>query len=122
MQQTGPVSSRLKVVFADLGYESGPLAQLMEEVWGARLELKKHPWQGAQPVHVQEGQEPPPRPEKPKGFVLLPKRWIVERTIAWISRCRRHAKDYEGIPKNSEAHIRVSMIRLMLKRMDESAA
>jgi putative transposase len=58
--------------------------------------------------------------KKPKGessFVVLPKRWIVERTFAWLGRSRRLSKDYEGLPATSEALIRVAMIHLMLKRL-----
>jgi putative transposase len=57
------------------------------------------------------------RPVKAKGFVVLPKRWIVERTFAWISRHRRHSKDYERTTESSEAMIYIAMIGLMLKRL-----
>ena len=57
------------------------------------------------------------RPVGVKGFVVLPKRWIVERTFAWISRCRRNAKDYERKPEHSEAMIHLAMIALMSKRL-----
>ena len=57
------------------------------------------------------------RPVKAKGFVVLPKRWIVERTFAWISRHRRHSKDYERTTESSEAMIYIAMIGLMVKRI-----
>lgn len=57
------------------------------------------------------------RPEGVKGWVLLPKRWVVERTFGWLVRFRRHARDYEGETLSSEAMIRVSMIALMLRRL-----
>ena len=57
------------------------------------------------------------RPEGTKGFRLLPRRWVVERTFAWLGRSRRLSKDYEGAPETSEAWIRVAMIHLMLKRL-----
>jgi len=50
------------------------------------------------------------------GFHVLPKRWIVERTFAWITQYRRHSRDYEELPASSEAMIYISMIRLMLRR------
>jgi putative transposase len=57
------------------------------------------------------------RCDEQKGFVLLPKRWIVERTFAWLTQCRRLSKDYEVLPQSSEAMIYVAMIRLMLRRL-----
>jgi putative transposase len=51
------------------------------------------------------------------GFQVLPKRWIIERTFAWLNRQRRLSKDYERLPATSEALIYVAMIRLMLKRL-----
>lgn len=50
-------------------------------------------------------------------FEVLPKRWIVERTLAWISRCRRLAKDFERHARKAAAFIRLAMIRLMLRRL-----
>ena len=51
------------------------------------------------------------------GFLLLPKRWVVERTFAWLGRYRRLAKDYEYLPQTSETMIRVAMIHLMVRRL-----
>jgi len=50
-------------------------------------------------------------------FVVLPKRWIVERTLAWISRCRRLARDYERHARKAAVFVRLAMIRLMLRRL-----
>jgi putative transposase len=55
-----------------------------------------------------------------KGFAVLPKRWVVERTFAWQGRYRRHSKDYERRTDSSEAMIRVSAIHLMLRRLAPS--
>ena len=50
-------------------------------------------------------------------FVVLPKRWVVERTIAWLNRCRRLAKDWECLNRNALAFLRWASIRLMLRRL-----
>jgi transposase len=55
-----------------------------------------------------------------RGFVVLPRRWVVERTIAWIDQQRRMSKDYERLAATSEAFIYVAMSRLMLRRLARS--
>ena len=57
--------------------------------------------------------------ERPRGhgFRLFPRRWVVERTLAWISRCRQLSQDYEKLPRTSETFIYLAMIQLMLKRL-----
>ncbi len=50
-------------------------------------------------------------------FIVLPKRWIVERTLAWISRCRRLARDYERHARKAAAFVRLAMMRLMVRRV-----
>jgi putative transposase len=57
------------------------------------------------------------RPAGAKGFAVLPRRWVVERTFAWLGRSRRLSKDYEGRPATHEAWVQVAMIHLMLKRL-----
>lgn len=52
-----------------------------------------------------------------KGFVVLPKRWVVERTLAWVSRNRRLARDFERYARTVAAFIRLAMIRIMLRRL-----
>ena len=56
----------------------------------------------------------------PKGFQVLPPRWVVERTFSWIDHNRRMSKDYERLPQSSEAFIYVAMSRLMVKRLARS--
>ena len=51
------------------------------------------------------------------GFEVLPKRWIVERTLGWLTRCRRLSRDYERLPVTSEAFIYIAMTHLMIKRL-----
>lgn len=57
------------------------------------------------------------RPEGTKGFILLPKRWTVERTYGWLHWCRRLNLDYERLPQSSETFIYIAMIRIMLRRL-----
>ena len=88
----------LKVIFGDSAYGRSGLPQMAQEMFGWILQTVLRPVGG-------------------KGFVVLPKRWIVERTFAWIGRCRRHSKDYEQNPESSKAMIYVTMINLMSKRL-----
>ena len=57
------------------------------------------------------------RPPESHGFQVLPRRWVVERTLAWLGRCRRLSKDYEALPATSEAWVHIAMIHLMLRRL-----
>ena len=57
------------------------------------------------------------RAAEQKGFAVLPRRWVVERTFAWLSFHRRLSKDYECFPKTSETLIYIAMTRLMLRRL-----
>lgn len=92
--------SRLRVIWADQAYTG----DLIAWVWALR------PWRKVRLEIVK-------RPEGIKGFLLLPKRWIVERTFAWLGRYRRLSKDYEYNTQTSEAMIRVAMIHLMVHRL-----
>ena len=92
--------SRLHLLWADQAYRGDLVAWL----WGLR------PWRKVRLEIVK-------RPEGMKGFLLLPKRWIVERTFAWLARYRRLSKDYEYVTQTSEAMIRVAMIHLMIRRL-----
>jgi hypothetical protein len=83
---------------------------------GWDLEVVKHWWTGVRWVWVPEGQEPPAL-DIPAGFQVLPRRWVVERTLAWLCRNRRLSKDYEALPETEEAFLYVGMIRLMLRRL-----
>lgn len=92
---------RLRVIWLDGGYKDS-LFQWIEQLarWRKiRLEQVK-------------------RSDEQKGFQVLPKRWIVERTFAWLSKQRRLSKDYESLCDTSEAMVQVAMIRLMLARLD----
>jgi len=87
---------RLKLIWADAAYEAA--VGWAKRLGKFALELVRKP----------AGQ---------KGFVLLPRRWVVERTFAWLMRCRRLARDYERRTESSEAMVHVAMIRLMLRRL-----
>jgi putative transposase len=88
---------RLWVLWADGGY-AGALLVWALVVGGWVIDLVK-------------------KPEGTTTFAVLPKRWIVERTFAWLGRSRRLSKDYEALPATSEAWIHIAMIHLMLKRL-----
>lgn len=89
---------RLKVIFADSAYGKMGLPTWVND--NCRIILQTV----LRPVGV-------------KGFVILPKRWIVERTFAWMNRHRRTSKDYEVLTENSEAVLYIAMIDLMSKRL-----
>lgn len=94
---------RLKVIWADNKYHNYAL-----DDWNGQQRSK-----GLFRWHM----EIVSRPRGAKGFVLLPKRWVAERTLAWLGRFRRHSKDYERSTESSEAMIKLSAIHLMLKRL-----
>jgi putative transposase len=91
----------MQVVWADEGYENSDLDILLLGKFGIRLEIV---------ASVKEQ-------ENPKGFKVQPKRWIVERTLAWFGNYRRLSKDYERLVETSESIIYASMTRLMLARL-----
>lgn len=57
------------------------------------------------------------RSDDVKGFKVLPRRWVVERTFGWLGRYRRMSKDYEYLPETSEMLIFIAMISLMVRRL-----
>ncbi len=57
------------------------------------------------------------RSDKARGFEVLPRRWVVERTLAWLNRCRRLSKDFENLTETAVAFIRLASIRLMVRRL-----
>ena len=61
------------------------------------------------------------RSDKAAGFVVLPRRWVVERTFAWLGRCRRLAKDWECLNRKARAFLRLASIRLMLRKLCKTA-
>ena len=112
----GPVQERfprLRHLWVDSAYR-GKFVEWVKATFGWSVEVVQHWWTGVRSVWVPPGQEPP---TLPSGFHVLPHRWIVERTFAWLSTCRRLSKDYEYWPQSSEAWIYIAMIRLMVRRL-----
>ena len=89
---------RLKKIWADSRYACNGLPDWVKKVFGWVVEVVR-------------------RPVGAIGFVVLHRRWVVERTFAWLGRNRRLSKDYERSPRVSEAWIRLAMIRVMLRRL-----
>jgi len=95
---------RVQIIWADGGY-LGPLVQWVKQLrpFGRlRLEIVR-------------------RGDRAKGFKVLPKRWIVERTFGWFTKSRRLCRDYEVRLDHSEAMIRICMIRIMVRRLAKNA-
>jgi putative transposase len=91
---------RIQLIWADGGY-AGKLIQWVSALRPGsplKLEIVK-------------------RSDKVKGFYVLPRRWVVERTFGWLGRHRRLSKDYEYLPETSESMIRIAMIKLMARRL-----
>ena len=88
---------RLELIWADGAYR-GDLIEWVKDMLGWQLSI----------VEKAQGQ---------RGFVALPRRWVVERTFAWLNRQRRLSKDYERLPQTSEAFVYVAMIRLMVRKL-----
>lgn len=88
---------RLERIWADGAY-AGKLVRWARRIGGWRLEVV-------------------PRPPQQHTFQVLPRRWVVERTFAWLGRCRRLSKDFESLPETTEAWIHIAMIHLMLRRL-----
>ena len=88
----------LERVIADGAYQGRETARAVRRAARAKLEIVK-------------------RSDAAKGFVVLQKRWIVERTFGWLGRCRRLAKDFENLAVNALAFLCLGMIRLMLRRL-----
>ena len=91
---------RLRLIWADAGY-SGQLVDWVMSMSGWVLEIVK-------------------RPRASHQFEVLPRRWVVERTLAWLGRCRRLSKDYEALTGTTEAWLHIAAIHLMLRRLAPS--
>ncbi|MCC5616734.1 IS5 family transposase [Nostoc sp. CHAB 5836] len=98
VEKMGNKVSRLTTIWADGGFDGTPFMIWVMDVcrWIVQVVL---------------------RPEQTKGFVLLKKRWVVERTFGWLMGCRRLVRDYELLPETSETFIYLAMIRIMVRRL-----
>jgi putative transposase len=96
-----PISPRVTAGWVDAGFTAGVAAA--KERFGWELTVVSKP----------PGQ---------RGFVVQPRRWVVERTFAWLTDCRRLTKDYEVYTETSEAFIYLAMIHLMLRRLAPDAS
>ncbi|WP_373324726.1 IS5 family transposase [Reticulibacter mediterranei] len=120
LEPLGGAFPRMKKVWLDAAY-AGKGQEWMEAAMGWEAEIVKHAWTGLRGVWVPKGTKVNWEEIIPPGFHVLPRRWIVERTFAWIGRNRRMSKDYEYLPKSSESMVCLTMIRLMLKRLARAA-
>ena len=93
-------TKRLQLIWADQGYHKGRLLGFVKKVLGWTIQIVN-------------------RPKKSKGFVLLPRRWVVERTFGWLNWYRRLSKDYEHRPRSSEAQVQLAMISLLRRRLSK---
>lgn len=97
LEKIGGQFPRLQKIFADGGYDGRDFIALVKEDYQLDWEVVKR--------------------EQRQGFKVLPWRWIVERTLAWLTRYRRLSVDYEVLPATSEAFIYAAMVRLMVRRL-----
>ena len=110
------VLPRLSLIWADSGY-AGKLEEWVKNTLGWTLEIVKRPFEGVRSVWVPQGVEPS---EIPRGFVVVKRRWVVERTFGWLGRSRRLSKDYEHLSESEESWIYIAMLRIMLARLVRS--
>jgi len=98
VKQMGKKVSRLTTIWVDGGFDGAPFMMWVMDFcrWIVQVVL---------------------RPEQTKGFVLLKKRWVVERTFGWLMGCRRLVRDYELLPQTSETFVYLAIIRIMVRRL-----
>jgi transposase len=105
---------RLQLTWADLGYRGERLRTWVEQECEWKMEIVQRPRKWG---WYAKDVEPEPLP----AFTVLRRRWVVERTFAWMGRYRRMSKDYEYLTQSSEAMIHLAMSRLMLRRLAHHA-
>ena len=111
--------ARISHLFADHGY-TGPLKEWIKEHLNWETEIVPKETNDSRQNWVLVNGQPVQEPKPKGGFQVQRRRWVIERTIAWLTRFRRLARDYEGLPSSSEAFIQVAAIRLFLTRLSPS--
>lgn len=113
---------RLKLMWVDSAYKKGGFVEWVKETLGWKVEIVEHPWSGLRGVWAPKDAVIDWERIRPSGFHVLKWRWIVERTLAWLSTWRRRAFDYEVLPSSEEAWIYLAMIRIMLRRLAQNSS
>ncbi len=109
---------RLQLIWGDSHY-GGKFLEWVKEQFGWDVQTTRSLGTPSHPNTIEP--KPTPKPSR-DGFLLEPRRWVVERSIAWITRWRRLARDHEGLPETSEAFIKISASRRMLSHLASAAA
>lgn len=102
-------------MWADMGYQGQNLKEYIKAKYKIILEIVKRP---PRKFWVHKDMPIELLPVRDQGFKVQPKRWIVERTFAWLNRNRRLSKEYDMLTHSSESFIHLAMIRLILRRLD----
>jgi putative transposase len=84
---------RLELIWADSGYKKEGFCEWVQTQLGWEVEIVEHPWSGLRGILVPQGVEVDWQQIRPRGFRVLKRRWVVERTFAWLSTWRRLSKD-----------------------------
>jgi putative transposase len=108
---------RLQLIWAESGYNGASFEQWVKEALNVRLEIVNHSWTGIKGTYAPIGTKVDWDTIIPKGFPILPRRWVIERTNAWITHARRLSRDFEGTYTSSEAFISLAMSKLMVARL-----
>jgi transposase len=95
---------RFKHLWLDAGYKEG-ITDWIKQTLSWRAQIVKHPWHGLRGVWAPKGAVIDWESIRPKGFHILPRRWVVERTLSWLGQNRRLSKDYEKLPSSSESQL-----------------
>ena len=98
LQEGFSMAPTIRKIWADCTYRSEPLAEWLQKQFNCTIEIAD-------------------KNKKGEGFQVLPRRWVVERTLAWLGRFRRLNRDYERKPSSSEGHVYIASIRLILRKI-----